>query len=288
MNEHELQQLREDIARMRRNLAQQLTETGDIVGAIRNLDDSFYAGEHFNQQSEEDGDDYFGDIRRARSFLEVLGSDLESLRNGSKGDVNSEVAESLMVSQQRVAELEGASEAKDRNIEHLKQQLAAEKERQSEELRALRSQTSADEVNARELTGVELQLEDAKGQLGSLTWERDNLAEELQRLKERCNTAQNEKERAWAQTIALKSRLEHEQVHIAELEDGQKVTQTEVNDLKAALADAEEKNKDLAVLEVKIAELKNQLSQKDQELDATHGKLGKAEDALGDAQRNHF
>ena len=71
MSENELQQLREDMARMRRNLAQQLTETGDIVGAIRNIDEAFYDGKFLTESTDEDDDDYF-EMSAVRAFFSII------------------------------------------------------------------------------------------------------------------------------------------------------------------------------------------------------------------------
>ena len=85
-SQDELQQLREDLSRLRRNLAQQLTETGDIVSAIRQIDEDFYAGKYFSVEDDDEDDDFFADIRRTRVLLGSLGGDLkrhkESLEQG--------------------------------------------------------------------------------------------------------------------------------------------------------------------------------------------------------------
>jgi chromosome segregation ATPase len=71
----DVNRLREDVSRLRRNLAQQLTETGDIVSAIKEIDDVLYEGQYFTVADGEE-DDFFSDIRRSRNLLGNLGNDL--------------------------------------------------------------------------------------------------------------------------------------------------------------------------------------------------------------------
>ena len=288
MTDSELLQLREDVTRMRRNLAQQLTETGDIVSALRQIDERYFEGRHFDGNNDDDDDDFFGDIRRSRVFLEHL---QEELKHRGPAQATSEPTVQDSELEQRIAEmaeqlriLHEQTTAKDGEIADLTKQLATETQKQEEQIQSLRNQTSVEEANARERAGIELQLEDAKGQLGSVTWERDNLAEELAQLKEQLSAAQNEKEQAWAQTIALKSRLEHAQATIAELEDGKKVTESSVDDLKSSLAEAEEQNRSLSAYESEVATAKKELSAKE-ELIATHmAKIAEYEEALAAAK----
>jgi len=73
----EAAKLREELGRLRRSMARQLTETGSMVMATRELDTLLYRARHFGEEESEE--DFFADLARANAFLDEFVGDLAEI-----------------------------------------------------------------------------------------------------------------------------------------------------------------------------------------------------------------
>ncbi|TVR42025.1 MAG: hypothetical protein EA402_12350 [Planctomycetota bacterium] len=294
MSPDDAMRMQEEIGRLRRNLAQQLTETGDIVGAIREIDEVLYGGQYFAPDEDDIEDDFFADIRRARVLLTSLGNDLRHYQ-GLLAHLDHEEGRDTEIN--RLSDWESRLTELDRQLQEARQeaeqaQAAREQSRRLEsDLREmeerLRSSTAADEGLHADLSQARSQLEDLQGQLGSVNWERDSLREQLQHQEEEQRSLRDAIQEANQGRDAVQAQKEAAEAELAEAREALAAAIQERDELRngsQSALDAEvklaEQTARITSLERDIAEQQEELKQLAKDLETQRERRQQSEESL--------
>ena len=106
----ERDRIRQDLGKLRKQFAQQLTQTSDLINVIRRLDSDYFGDRFWSQEGE---GDLFGDLRLAREVVAALGEELTGIGAFADSPVLRDGVHNLVTAmeslRQRAIELERGS-----------------------------------------------------------------------------------------------------------------------------------------------------------------------------------